>query len=120
MTAATTTPPTFGKPVADRIVGDASDLPGAQPVAAQAGGKLGGAYESAPFMRAARQPAQQVFGADNREEIGFGGPVERRRDERAARPYHGGGGGQEGAEIGDMLDDFHRQHHVESVARGRH
>jgi hypothetical protein len=70
-------------------------------------------------MRAARQPAEHVFGADNREEIGFGRPVERRRDECAARPYQRGGGSEKSAKIRDMLDDFHRQHHIEPLARGR-
>src|SRR6185437_8347116 len=63
--------------IRQRIVAEAGDLGGAQPIAAQRGGEFRRADEFAPFVGAARQPAEHVFGADDGEQIGFGRSVER-------------------------------------------
>jgi len=69
-------------------------------------------------MRAARQPAQQILGADNRQREGLRGTVQRRADDRAARPHERTERGEERVTIGDVLDDFERQRGVEALTRG--
>src|SRR6185312_12747150 len=88
--------------VGQGIIDDARDVADAEAVPAQALGQLRGVQESAPVMRAARQPAQHIFRADDGEREGFERAVERRRDEAAAgleQPRHGA---EEEIAVGDV------------------
>jgi hypothetical protein len=67
-------------------------------------------------MRAARQPAQHIFGPDDRERKGAQGPVQGRHQQNSARLEHALAGGQEGRDIGHMLDHFHGKHGIEAFA----
>ena len=62
-------------------IADAGHFDWVQPVAAQPEDQFGRPHKLAPVMRAARQPAQHVFGADDRQRKGSRGAVERRGDQ---------------------------------------
>ena len=67
-------------------------------------------------MGAARQPAQHIFGADDRQRKLF---IVRLSVAAIIMPpglHHLGAALHEQVDIGDMLDHFHRQHHVEALA----
>jgi hypothetical protein len=66
---------------------------------------------------AARQPAQDVLGADDRQREALERAVQRRGHHQAARFDHAGAAAHEGREIGDVLDHFHGEHQVETLAR---
>jgi hypothetical protein len=67
-------------------------------------------------MGAARQPAQHIFGADDRERKALPVAVQGRDHHQPARLDHRRTARKERADIGDMLDHFHRQHDVEALA----
>ena len=67
-------------------------------------------------MRALRQPAQDVFGADDGEAEGFQRAVERGDEDQPAGLEQPGAGRDEGGGIGDMLDDLHVEDDVEGLA----
>ena len=69
-------------------------------------------------MRAARQPAQQVLGADDCQRKRLRGAVQGGADKDPARPDQGAERGEERFAIGDVLDDFERQGDVETLAGG--
>ena len=71
-----------------------------------------GFEEFVPVMGAAREPAEDIFCADNGESKGFGGPVHCGEDDDAARGKQLGGGFQEGSRIGDVFDDFEIEHDI--------
>ena len=72
--------------------------------------------ELVPLMGAARQPAQDVFGADDRQREAFCRAVERGDEHKPAGLHHRGGQLDEQADIGDMLDHFHGENDVEAFA----
>ena len=78
-----------------------------------------GRDELVPLMGAARQPAQHVFGADDREREALQRAVERRRDHQPAGLHHRGAACDEQRHIGDVLDHLHGQHDVEALAGAR-
>ena len=67
-------------------------------------------------MRAARQPAQHIFGADDREREALERAVDGGGDHQPAGPHHLGAARDEQLHVGDVLDHFHRQHDVEAFA----
>ena len=67
-------------------------------------------------MRPARQPAQYVFGPDDRQREALGGAVQRGQDEEAARPHQRASGGQEGVGVGHVLDHLQGEDDIEKVA----
>ena len=70
-------------------------------------------------MRAARQPAEHVFGADDRQREGSRRAVQRRADQHAARLAPARASAARNAiAVGDVLDDLERQHGVEPLAFG--
>src|ERR671936_446860 len=64
--------------------------------------------ELVPSVRTARQPAQNVFGADDRQGEALERAVERGGDHEASRLDHLRTAPDEEAKIPDMLDHFHR------------
>ena len=81
-------------------------------------GQLHRRDELLPAMRAARQPAQDIFGADDASAklLGVRLRVERRGGRRAETRRRRC---EEGGDVGDMLDHLHRQHDVEIRRPGR-
>ena len=73
--------------------------------------------ELPPVVRAARQPAQDVFAAGDGQRPGLGGAVERRQEQQSAGLHHAAAGSQEQRDVGHVLDDLQRQHDVEPAAR---
>ncbi|MNU60219.1 hypothetical protein D3C71_494040 [compost metagenome] len=69
------------------------------------------------LMRAAGQPAQDIFGGEDRECAGLQRAVDRRHEHQAAGAHHGGAGGEEQVHIGNMFDDFHVEDDVECFSR---
>src|SRR5919204_6393509 len=69
-----------------------------------------------PSVRTARQPAQHVFGADDRQGEALERAVERGGDHDSSRLDHLRAAPDEEAKIRDMLDHFHREHDVEAFA----
>src|SRR5258705_2651979 len=63
--------------LSDRVVGHADQLVGPQPARAAIARELGGLDEALVVVRALRQEAKQVLGADHGEEIGLRIAVER-------------------------------------------
>ncbi len=78
-----------------------------------------GTDEFPPIMRAARNPAQDVLSGDDTKRQRFDRAVERRQDHHATRFDQCGTGGDEQRAVGDMLDDFQRQHDIELPALRR-
>ena len=66
-------------------------------------------------MGARRQPAQDVFGADLGQGQGLDRAVQGGDDHQAVRRQHGRTGAQEIPRIGDMLDHFHIEDHIEGA-----
>ena len=81
--------------------------------AAQRGRQFVRRHELLPAMSSGREPAQHVFGADDRQRKAPEGAVESGEGDQAAGPHERGGGGDESGDVVDMLDDFHREHDVE-------
>ncbi len=67
-------------------------------------------------MGAARQPAQNIFGADDRQRKALERAIERRDEQQPARLDHLGRNRDEQADIGDVLDHFHGKDDVEAFA----
>lgn len=67
-------------------------------------------------MGAARQPAHNVFGADDTEHECLGRAVERRERHRPAIAHQRGAGIEKQIHVGDMFDDFERQDDIECLA----
>ena len=86
-----------------------------QPGAAQAEHEFRRTHELPPIMRAGRQPAKHILGADNRQREGARGAVQRRADKRAAGLEERSETREERRTIGDVLDDFQRQYNVEPL-----
>ena len=75
-----------------------------------------GGDELVPLMGAARQPAQDVFGADDRQRKALPIAVYGRYHHQPAGLEHRGAAIEEHADVGDMFDYLHRQHDVEAFA----
>ncbi len=67
-------------------------------------------------MRAARQPAQDVFGGEDGQRRCFHGPIDGGDEHQTAGAHHLGAGREEKFDIGNMLDHFHIEHDIESLA----
>src|SRR5262245_51663361 len=108
-------PPAVGEEIVDHpgLVDHGEAVP------LERGFELVGSDELLPLVRAARQPAQHVFGADDRQCKALERAVERRRDHEAARLHHLSAAADEEVEIGDVLDHLHGEHEVEALARVR-
>ena len=72
-------------------------------------------HELAPIVRAAWQPAEHVFGADNSQREGSRGPVQSGADEGAPRLDQYSDASKENGRIDDMLDDLECQYDIESL-----
>ena len=59
-------------------------------------------------MRTPRQPAQNPFGADDRQTVCFKGSVKGRGEQNASRRYKASQGFDEKVDLTDMLENFHR------------
>ena len=70
-------------------------------------------------MRAARQPAEHIFRADDGESMRLQRAVERGDEHEASRLQHGCAIGEEAHRVGDMLDHLHVEDDVEGFARRR-
>ena len=75
-----------------------------------------GGDEFVPLMGAARQPAQYIFGADDRQRKALPVAVQGRDHHQPARLEHRRAAVEEDADIRHVLDHFHRQHNVEALA----
>ena len=64
-------------------------------------------------MGAPGEPAQHVFGPDDGEREGFGRAVDGRKEQHAAGFQQRAERLEEKRHVGDVLDHFQRQHHVE-------
>jgi hypothetical protein len=64
-------------------------------------------------MCAARYPAQNVFGAYDRQGKASDCSVQRTYKHQSTRFHHGARKFEEPAEIGDVLDHFHGENNVE-------
>ena len=70
-------------------------------------------------MGAARQPAEHVFGPDDRQRERPRSAVQGRADKGAARLDQGAQGGKELIEIGNVLDDLEGEDGIEALAGTR-
>src|SRR5579862_4363348 len=96
-----------------RVVVEAREIAELQAGAPRIARKLGWPPELLELMRAARQPAQHILGADDRREKGARRAVERRGDKGAARLHELAGERHELRRIAGVLDDFEREDCVE-------
>jgi len=78
-----------------------------------------GSDEFLPSVGAAGQPAQHVFGAHDGERKALERAVEGCGDHEPAGPDHVGATAHEQADVGDVLDHFHGQHHIKTFAPRR-
>ena len=67
-------------------------------------------------MRAARQPAQHIFRADNGEAQRLQRAVDGGDEHDAVRPHHLAAFRHEQADIGNVLDHLHVENHIEGLA----
>src|SRR5450756_188107 len=102
--------------VGERAVDHAGLLGDGELVGLQVALELVGGDEFVPLMGAARQPAQDVFGADDGERKALPVAVQGRDHHDSAGLQHRGAAVEEHADIADMFDHFHRQHDVEALA----
>ncbi len=79
--------------------------------------EFGGSDEFFPSVGAAGQPAQHVFGAHDGERKALERAVEGCGDHEPAGLDHAGATAHEQADVGDVLDHFHGQHHIKAFAR---
>ena len=100
------------------IITEAGEAGCGEAVAPQPEHKFGRPHKAPPIMHAARQPAQQVLGADDCQRKRLRGAVQGGADKDPARPDQGAERGEERFAIGDVLDDFERQGDVETLADG--
>jgi len=96
------------------IITEAGEAGCGEAVAPQPEHKFGRPHKAPPIMRAARQPAQQVLGADDCQRKRLRGAVQGGADKDPARPDQGAERGEERFAIGDVLDDFERQGDVDT------
>src|SRR5512143_375759 len=103
-----------------RVVGQADELLGVESGFARHAGELGGLDELGVVVGSARQELEDVFGADDGEQVALGVAVERREEHPAARLDQPGAGGNDGGGIGYVLEHFHAGDDVElaGVLRG--
>jgi hypothetical protein len=101
------------------VVFDAGQADGIQPMTPQPENELRRTQEFAPIMGTARQPAENIFGADDRQRKGACAAIDRRANEGTAGSDESADGGEKSCGIGDMLDHLERQHRVESGAAFR-
>jgi hypothetical protein len=71
------------------------------------------------MVGAAWHPAQQIFGADDGQQIGLCRPVDGCGDHQPAGAYRRRAGLDEGVDVGDMLDDLEGRDDVEGLAGHR-
>ena len=71
-------------------------------------------------MRAARQPAEQVFCTDDRRGKRLGGAVQGGADESSPLPDQRPDRSEKNSGIGDVLDNFERQDRVEALPGAGH
>src|SRR5438105_6312360 len=100
---------------AERVVGHADELGAAQARVARPARKLRGLDEAQVVVRAARQQAQEVFGADYREKIALRIAVDGREEHVPARPHQARAGGDHGCRLGNVLEELHAGHDIESA-----
>src|SRR5579872_3728149 len=98
------------------IVGEAANFPHMKAPPTQTRGEFGGSQEPVPAMSAAGEPAQHIFGTEDREKEAFWRAIERRGDERAARPHERCSGAEERIDVGNVLDDLERKNGIEPLA----
>ena len=70
-------------------------------------------------MGAARQPAQNVSGTDDRKREALGGAVKRSDEYQAVRLGQRRGQVNEPTDIGDVLDHFHGENKIKDLAGSR-
>ena len=71
--------------------------------------------ELVPVVRAARQPAQHIFGAHDGEREALGGAVQRRSTKRPPGRTSAQAVATKASRVGHVLDDLHGQHRRRSV-----
>jgi hypothetical protein len=72
-----------------------------------------GVTNCSPAVRSGLEPAQHIFGADDRKRKAPQCAVESRGEQKAARLDQRGGGGDEAFRIGGVLDHLHRAHDID-------
>lgn len=82
--------------------------------------EFSGLKEPAPIMRASRKPPQYVLRTDDRQDETPRGPVDRRADHQPPRIQECGTRVDKGTRIRNMLDDFHRQDNIKTLAAFNH
>ena len=92
--------------VHDRVEADALRVADHHAGAFERGFNFGRFDELIEFMRAAREPAEHVFCADNSEGVGFGCAVDCGDNHQAAGLYEAGALGEELRRISDVFDDI--------------
>ena len=102
--------------VGERVVDHAGLFGDGELVVSEMVREFVGGDELVPLMGAARQPAQHVFGADDGERKALPVAVQGRDHHQAAGLEHRRAALEEHADIGDVLDHFHRQHDIEAFA----
>ncbi len=100
----------------ERIKDNAGLVDDMQIGGAQCRGKLARRHELRPFMRALRNPVQDIFGAENGESVAFQCAVERRRDEETVRANQARRQGDECLHVAHMFEDLHRQDDVKAAS----
>src|SRR5205085_2338122 len=104
----------------ERVVGHADELHAAQARRARMARELGRLDETQIVVRAARQQAKDVLGADDGEEIGLRVAVDRGEEDVAAGPHEPRAGGDDARGLRHVLEELHAGNDVEGarVARG--
>src|SRR5260370_30065275 len=93
--------------VGEKIIDNSSLVYDAQPLTLERRLELVRSHELIPSVRAAGQPAQDVFGAENRQGETLECTVEHRRDHEAAVPDHLRTTADEKAKLTHVLDYLH-------------
>ena len=76
-------------------------------------------HKSSPLMSAAGKQAQYIFADSDGERIALQRPIDRGQNQQTSGRHKIGASAQEGVDVRNMLDHFHRKHGVEIFAGPR-